>query len=60
MPKIKDKIVNKKILKPVEDNSTPCSDLQFQVKKDVENDKKVRPSTIFEGYKKPKKLKKSK
>ena len=58
MPKIKDKIVNKKILKPVEDNSTPCSDLQFQVKKDVENDKKVKPSKIFEGYKKPKKSKK--
>ena len=46
MPKVKDKNIIKKELKPVSDNSTPCSDLQFQVKKDVE------------GYKKPKKLNK--
>ena len=58
MPKVKDKNIIKKELKPVFDNSTPCSDLQFQVKKDVDNDKKVRPATIFQGYKKPKKIKK--
>ena len=40
-----------KIMKPVENNGTPEAPLQFQVKKDVEEDKKVKPKEVFDGYK---------
>ena len=52
-------MVNKKrvkINKPVENNGMPDAPLQFNVKKDVEEDKKIKPKEVFDGYKdKPKK-----
>jgi hypothetical protein len=38
----------------------PLIDLQFNVPKGVEDDKKVRPNQVFEGYKKTKQTKKKK
>ena len=49
-----------KYLKSVKDNGSPCSDLQFNVKADIERDKRVRPVKVFEGYKPPKKSNKTK
>ena len=43
----------KKLLKTAENHGKCDSELQFNVKKDVENDKKTRPQKIFKGYKKP-------
>ena len=53
------KQTTEKYLKSVKDNGSPCSDLQFNVKADIERDKRVRPVKVFEGYKPPTKVKKS-
>jgi hypothetical protein len=47
----------KKLLKPVVENNKPDSIMQFNVRTDVENDKKVRPKKIFQNYVPPVKKK---
>jgi hypothetical protein len=49
-----------KMLKPhKEESEKPWTDeCQFNVHKDVEADKRVKPKDVFEGYKDPKKDKK--
>ena len=61
MPK-RSEIRRGQMLKPAEeDASIPRSaedTQQFNVPKDVEEDKKVKPKDVFEGYKETKKTKK--
>ena len=45
-----------KFQKPIyNDNTTECPQLQFQVKKDIERSKKIKPQEVFVDYKKSKK-----
>jgi len=37
-----------KFMKPVENNGTPNSDSQFNIKYDTQQEKKVRPKQVFE------------
>jgi hypothetical protein len=39
------------IMKPVMNNGNCDSPLQFNVKKSVEENKKVKPKQVFDGYK---------
>ena len=41
----------KKLLKPVINNGTPNAELQFNVKRDLNIAKKVKPTAVFENYK---------
>ena len=41
----------KKLLKPIINNGTPNAELQFNVKRDLNIAKKVKPTTVFENYK---------
>tara|TARA_R110000824_G_scaffold305561_1_gene493370 strand:+ start:552 stop:743 length:192 start_codon:yes stop_codon:yes gene_type:complete len=54
MPKTRSRFINDakkcKTLKPCYDNSS-TAELQFQVKKDVEADKKINPKKVFQNYK---------
>lgn len=44
---------NKKtFVKPVQNDNTPNTPLNFNIKKNVENSKKIKPQNVFEGYKK--------
>jgi len=44
-----------KFQKPIyNDNTTECPQLQFQVKKDIETSKKIKPQDVFMDYKKTK------
>jgi hypothetical protein len=47
----------KKLIKPVFDpyGNNQNNHLQFRVKTDIENDKKIKPAKVFDGYKPPKK-----
>lgn len=51
----------KNLLKPMVQNNEPDSIMQFNVRTDLDKDKKVRPKKIFQDYVPPnkKKLKKS-
>jgi hypothetical protein len=49
-----------KFVKPIDNNGSPDVPLQFNVKKDVEDSKKIKPTDVFDGYtKKNDKRKKS-
>ena len=49
---------NKKtFVKPVLNDNTPNTPLNFNIKKNVENSKKIKPQNVFEGYKKNNKKK---
>ena len=50
----------KKLIKPVVDpyGISAIDHIQFQVRTDVEKDKKVRPVKVFKDYNPPKKVKK--
>ena len=43
-------------VKPITDHNK----IQLNIKKDLDDDKKIKPEKIFEGYKKPIKTKKKK
>ena len=47
----------KKLIKPIADPTglNQNNHLQFKVRVDVENDKKIKPQKVFDGYKPPKK-----
>lgn len=51
----------KKLIKPIEDpyGHSQNNHLQFKVRVDVENDKKIKPAKVFDGYKPPKKKSKN-
>lgn len=40
-----------KLMKPVINNGNCDSPLQFKVKQDIENEKKIKPKDVFDGYK---------
>ena len=50
----------KKLIKPVLDpyGISSINHLQFKVRRDVENNKKIKPKTVFDGYTPPSKMKK--
>ena len=49
---------NKKtFVKPVYNDNTPNTPLNFNIKKNVEESKKIKPKNVFERYKKPTKNK---
>ena len=47
-----------KYIKPIYDDGSVDVPLQFNVKKSVEDSKKVKPKDVFEGYKAPNNKKK--
>ena len=47
----------KNLLKPMVQNNEPDSIMQFNVRTDLEKDKKVRPKKIFQNYTPPKGIK---
>ena len=50
---------NKKtFVKPVFNDNTPNTPLNFNIKKNVEQSKKIKPQNVFEGYSKSKKVNK--
>ena len=55
MPKTRSRFINNakkcKTMKPSADNNTPMAELQFQVKKDVESEKRINPKKVFQNYK---------
>lgn len=53
MPKPKKKSIN---VKPITDHNK----IQIDIKKDLDNDKKIKPEKVFEGYTSTKKTKKKK
>jgi len=55
MPK-KTKKVKNVMVKP----TTNHDKIQLDIKKDLEEDKKIKPEKVFEGYKTQKKIKKKK
>jgi hypothetical protein len=48
----------KTFVKPVLNDNTPNTPLNFNVKKNVEDSKKIKPQNVFEGYRKVKKVSK--
>lgn len=48
----------KTFVKPVYNDNTPNTPLNFNIKKNVEQSKKIKPQNVFEGYKKSKKVSK--
>jgi|TARA_R100000734_G_C3291111_1_gene82922 hypothetical protein len=44
----------KTFVKPVINDNTPNTPLNFNIKKNIEDSKKIKPQNVFEGYKKPK------
>ncbi len=50
-----------KVVKPIDNDGSPDVPLQFDVKKNVEDSKVIKPTDVFEGYtKKVSKYKKKK
>ena len=43
-----------KIMKDVKNNNTPDSDLQFNVIKSLEQEKRINPKKVFQQYTPPK------
>ena len=60
-PKAPKQYREKKLIKPVQDpyGINPTNHLQFKVRTDIENDKKIRPAKVFQGYTKPMKKNKT-